>query len=54
MRHLDGPALLARIYIGDADRHHGAPLYETIVAIVRERGIAGAGEQRDNEPSTGG
>ena len=42
MKPIDGPAMLARIYIGDADRHHGAPLYEAIVALLRERGIAGA------------
>jgi PII-like signaling protein len=39
---IDGPALLARIYIGEADRHDGRPLYQAIVAFLRERGIAGA------------
>ena len=39
---LDGTALLARIYIGESDHHDGRPLYEAIVALLRERGIAGA------------
>jgi hypothetical protein len=39
---IDGPALLVRIYIGEADRHDGHPLYQAIVAFLRERGIAGA------------
>ncbi len=39
---IDGPALLARIYIGESDRHEGRPLYEAIVALLRERGVAGA------------
>lgn len=39
---IDGPALLARIYIGESDRWEGRPLYEAIVYLLRERGIAGA------------
>jgi len=39
---IDGPALLARIYIGESDRHDGQPLYEAIVRLLRERGVAGA------------
>ena len=39
---IEGPALLARIYIGESDHHDGRPLYEAIVALLRERGIAGA------------
>ena len=39
---IDGPALLARIYIGESDRWQGQPLYEAIVLKLRERGIAGA------------
>ena len=42
MTRIDGPALLARIYIGEADHHDGHPLYQAIVALLRERGIAGA------------
>jgi PII-like signaling protein len=37
-----GVASLLRIYIGETDRHDGAPLYQAIVAFLRERGIAGA------------
>lgn len=39
---LDGTALLARIYIGEADQHGGKPLYQAIVELLRDRGIAGA------------
>ena len=40
--HIDGPALLLRIYIGEADHDGGKPLYQAIVERLRERGIAGA------------
>lgn len=39
---IDGPALQARIYIGESDRWEGRPLYEAIVELLRERGVAGA------------
>ena len=39
---IEGQALLARIYIGEADHWHGRPLYQAIVELLRERGIAGA------------
>jgi uncharacterized protein len=39
---IDAPALRLRIYIGEADRWQGRPLYEALVLILRERGIAGA------------
>lgn len=39
---LDGTGLLARIYIGESDTWHGRPLYEAIVHMLRERGLAGA------------
>lgn len=39
---IDGPALRARIYIGESDHHDGQPLYEAIVRLLRERGVAGA------------
>ena len=39
---IDGPALIARIDIGESDQWHGRPLYEAIVHVARERGIAGA------------
>jgi PII-like signaling protein len=39
---IDGPALIARIYIGESDQWAGRPLYEALVHLARERGIAGA------------
>lgn len=39
---IEGQALLARIYIGESDTWHGRPLYEAIVHLLRERGLAGA------------
>ena len=39
---IEGPALLVRIYIGEADHPYGKPLYQAVVAFLRERGIAGA------------
>jgi PII-like signaling protein len=39
---IEGDGLLARIYIGASDRWHGKPLYEAIVHLLRERGMAGA------------
>jgi PII-like signaling protein len=33
---------LLRIFIGEADRHEGKPLYEWIVHLAREHGLAGA------------
>ncbi len=33
---------LLRIFIGEDDKHEGIPLYEWIVNIARESGIAGA------------
>ena len=39
---IDGPALLLRIYIGEADHAQGKPLYEAVVAFLRDRGLAGA------------
>lgn len=33
---------LLRIFIGDADRHEGRPLYEWLVLRARELGVAGA------------
>lgn len=31
-----------RIYIGESDRHDGKPLYEALVLLARELGLAGA------------
>ena len=33
---------LLRIFVGESDKHKGAPLYEWIVRQARERGLAGA------------
>lgn len=33
---------LLRIFIGEADKHSGKPLYEWIVIQAREQGLAGA------------
>jgi hypothetical protein len=37
-----GEALEVRIYVGEADRHDGAPTYEAVVRLLRARGCAGA------------
>jgi len=39
---IEGPALLARIYIGESDRWEGQPLHEAIVEKLRSSGVAGA------------
>ena len=39
---IEGPALLARIYIGESDHVDGQPLYEAIVLKAREMHLAGA------------
>ena len=39
---VQGTGLLARIYIGESDTWHGQPLYDAIVQLLRERGLAGA------------
>ena len=36
------PAEILQIHISEADRHHGKPLYDAIVAKCRELKIAGA------------
>ncbi|HZW59625.1 MAG TPA: DUF190 domain-containing protein [Woeseiaceae bacterium] len=33
---------LLRIFVGENDKHDGMPLYEWIVRLARERGLAGA------------
>lgn len=35
--HIERPALLVRIYIGEADHHGGKPLYQAIVELLRAR-----------------
>ena len=39
---LTGEAQLLRIFIGESDKSHGRPLYETIVMKARELHMAGA------------
>ncbi len=39
---LEGEGQLLRIFIGESDRWHGKPLYEAIVHLFREAGLAGA------------
>lgn len=39
---LEGTGLLVRIYVGETDQHEGRPLYQAIVQLLRERGLAGA------------
>ncbi len=34
--------MLLRIFIGEADKHNGKPLYEQVVLKARELGLAGA------------
>jgi PII-like signaling protein len=42
MHGLTGERVLMRIHIGERDKHHGKPLYEAIVHLLRERHFAGA------------
>lgn len=42
MHGLTGERTLMRIHIGERDKHHGRPLYEAIVRLLRERHYAGA------------
>lgn len=39
---LEGDGILARIFVGEADRWEGIPLYEAIVQRARDLGLAGA------------
>ena len=39
---IEGTALIVRIYLGESDQWHGRPLYQAIVELVRDRGLAGA------------
>jgi hypothetical protein len=42
MHGLTGERTLMRIHIGERDKHHGRPLHEAIVHLLRERHFAGA------------
>lgn len=37
-----GEATLVRIFLGEADRFEGRPLFENLVRLARETGVAGA------------
>jgi len=37
-----GERTLMRIFIGENDRHGGKPLYEALLHLLREKGLAGA------------
>jgi len=39
---LPDEAQILRIFIGESDKQHGKPLYEVIVKMAREQGLAGA------------
>jgi len=39
---LEGTGLLVRIYLGESDQWHGRPLYQAIVELLRQSGVAGA------------
>jgi PII-like signaling protein len=38
---IQGPTLMLRAYLGEADKFEGKSLYLAIVELLRERGIAG-------------
>ena len=40
--HLPSEAQLLRIFIGESDKHQARPLYEAIVQLARQKGLAGA------------
>ena len=42
MHGFKGERVLMRIHIGERDKHHGKPLYEAIVELLRDRHYAGA------------
>jgi uncharacterized protein len=39
---LEKNAKLLRIFLGELDKHRGAPLYEALVLAAKKQGIAGA------------
>jgi uncharacterized protein len=39
---LEGEGKLLRIFIGESDKHGHKPLYQAIVEMLREEGLAGA------------
>lgn len=46
---VQGRALRVRIYVGESDHRDGRPLYQAIVELLRERGVAGATVMRGIE-----
>ena len=42
MTRLEGEGRLLRVFIGESDQWHGKPLYDAIVLLAREKGMAGA------------
>lgn len=42
MRVLDGDQVLMRIFIGEADKYQGRPLYQELVQLFRREKLAGA------------
>lgn len=38
---LNGEGLLLRVFIGESDHWHGKPLYEALMLLARQRGLAG-------------
>ena len=42
MRVLDGEQFLIRIFVGESDRWHGAPLHRALLERLRRDGFAGA------------
>jgi PII-like signaling protein len=42
MPRIEGEGKLLRVFIGESDRHGRKPLYQAIVEMLREEGLAGA------------
>lgn len=42
MRVIDGEQVLMRIFLGEADKYHGTPLYQALVELLRREKLAGA------------
>ena len=39
---IEGPGKLLRVFVGESDKYGAKPLYQAIVELLRERGLAGA------------
>lgn len=39
---IEGEGKLLRVFVGESDKHGHKPLYQAIVEMLRERGLAGA------------